>query len=413
MSKHIYNISVLQEAIEKQNTYFILNEITEIVNDLIKHSNDTYLKNDFKHFLDEIKIYNNSDSYEVIESNVLTTFSWLINEYNNPYIEEIYFFNMHELLNDIICKYPKNDPIFYKKDNYKYESNQDILIHAYLTYNNKYVKKDLATNLNTPDFILKHLFINCIDHKFKDNNEIIKLIIDNKNVPSAIINNILNGSNTILKLELLLNENIDINILHKLDNDDNTLVRLWSNEKYNDDITVNYYDKNNIYDYIIDTILDECYTDSSSGNMCINTDKLIHKYYITKEDVDNIYNLLLLDDNILDIVYDDDEFDIIVGWGKCINYEPLNDEEENYINHKNDYEEIFKNRFIPTIWHLKNETILKIHDKLLNKTIVNYNCFNEKHADFLYRNYVQEQECNYIDKMLTEEELQKEMFNEL
>ena len=121
----------------------------------------------------------------------------------------------------------------------------------------------------------------------------------------------------------------------------------------------------------------------------------------------------IVDDNILDIVYDDDEFDIIVGWGKCINYEPLNDEEENYINHKNDYEEIFKNRFIPTIWHLKNETILKIHDKLLNKTIVNYNCFNEKHADFLYRNYIQEQECNYIDKMLTEEELQKEMFNEL
>lgn len=354
----VYNIAVLDEAIHLNDNYFILDEIREICSKIItdpKLNDDTF--NNYINFLDKTDNYDEFNSYDVISSNVIRP-----------------FFNL--------C----------------HESN--IMLAVKNKYDDPKTQMDLAQDIHTPGYILKLLFL----QNYKQQNEICKSIVSNRNAPLSVLIKACSLNDTELKLNILFNDNTDYTILQKLSSDTNKMISLWSSEKLNNSMPAVSDNKNSALDYYCDQIINECYMESPNGNRIFWKKELTEKYDIDPDDIENLYKSMLYNDNTVDVQYDGDELDIIVGWKKCRDYQPLNEDEEIFLEYKNIYMEMIEKRFQPYLWNLNTETVLIINDRLLNREVATFNCYNEKHAFLLYDDFILDKTSDLVDYILETEE---------
>ena len=227
------------------------------------------------------------------------------------------------------------------------------------------------------------------------------------------LDEIIKTGDEILKCAVLLNENTDERIITLLCNDPNTLVSNWARTKLNKcSSELSYINLSSKCDVIASKIMLDCFQSSSTGGITIFLDELIDKYNLSDEDINNVYEILICNDDILQIDFDkgnnqniyDLSFDIFFNWHKCFYYEPMTEDEQDYINFQRKYIELYKNRFFHEINIEKNNiNSMTVTDRLTNTPVLRVDSIDSQLAELYFHNILIDSIDNVLDESLEEQ----------
>lgn len=237
--------------------------------------------------------------------------------------------------------------------------------------------------------------------------------IINEKISVNELDEILKTNNEILKCAILLNKNTDKKTVSLLCEDQNAMVSNWAKEKSSKcSSDILYINMTNKYDMIVSKIMLDCFEASSTGGVTIFLDKLVDEYNLSADDIDNIYEILIGNDDILQIDYDKYDctnihelsFDIAFNWHKCFYYDPMTEDEKEYIDYQTKYLKLFKKRFVYEVKEEKNKiNLITITDKLTDTTVLQGNFADPKLAEYYYHNFLIDSIDNVLDEILEEQ----------